>query len=329
MSSKNSETNVVYTTSPLYWTTGFTPCISTLFSSNTLYIVREETPIEVKELYKDVQKYKINVISMNTTILAAILHDENHKNYDLESLKSIFAYGSSISKRMREKFVSKFPEKQLFIGYGLTELSVSITKPNEYKKENAVGSSLVPYVEVKVIDDDGNRLGINEVGEICIKSPHAFIGYFDNKKETEEAFDEEGFFRSGDIGKFDEDGILYVFDRKKEILKSNGYQVNPSEVENVIQELEGIEQVSVVGIENDFVGHLITAAVVRKQGYEALNEKEIIDYVASKLSDYKCLHGGVYFFDKLPMTPSNKIQKRFVLENILKIRNNLTIDNEM
>jgi 4-coumarate--CoA ligase len=134
-------------------------------------------------------------------------------------------------------------------------------------------------------------------------------------------FDSDGFVKTGDVGYFDEKGMLFVIDRKKEILKYKGYQVNPSEIENLIQSIEGVEQVSVVGIPDDFVNSLLTAAVVKRKGFEKLNEKTILQFIANTLPDYKHLHGGVHFFDNLPMTPSGKVQKRHVLENILRISN--------
>jgi acyl-coenzyme A synthetase/AMP-(fatty) acid ligase len=114
--------------------------------------------------------------------------------------------------------------------------------------------------------------------------------------------------------------MLYVIDRKKEILKCKGHQINPSEIENVIAEFEGVEQVSVVGIPDDFVNNLMAAAIVKRKGFESLIAQQIVDYVAKRLPDYKQLHGGAYFFNDLPSTLSDKIQKRFVLEEILKLK---------
>jgi len=106
-------------------------------------------------------------------------------------------------------------------------------------------------------------------------------------------------------------------DRKKEIMKVYGHSLNPSEIENIIEEVEGVELVAVVGIPDEIVGNYVTAAVVKRAGFEDLAEQTIIDHVASKLADFKHLRGGVYFFDELPMTGSGKIQKRFVKESLI------------
>lgn len=132
--------------------------------------------------------------------------------------------------------------------------------------------------------------------------------------------DEHGFIKTGDIGYFNDEGMLFVVDRKKDILKYKGIHVNPSEIENVIESIEGVQAVSVVGIPDDLCVNLISAGVVKRERFEKLTEKEIIDFVASKLPEYKQLSGGVYFFKKLPTTLSDKVLKKSVLEEILKLK---------
>jgi 4-coumarate--CoA ligase len=122
--------------------------------------------------------------------------------------------------------------------------------------------------------------------------------------------------KTGDIGYFNEDLSLMVVDRKKDIFKWKGYHVNPSEIEAQILTIEGVEQVSVVGVPDPEFQQLATAAVIRKIGYESLSEQEIVDHVTKNLTFYKHLHGGVQFMNEFPMTVSGKVQKRKVLELI-------------
>lgn len=117
---------------------------------------------------------------------------------------------------------------------------------------------------------------------------------------------------TGDIGFIDEAGRIFIIDRKKEVMKCKGYQVNPSEIENVIESIEGVEFVSVVGIPDPNATNLPAAVVVKRAEFDDLTEQFIIDFVAEKLPEYKQLLGGAHFVDELPMTPSGKIQKRFV-----------------
>lgn len=132
--------------------------------------------------------------------------------------------------------------------------------------------------------------------------------------------DDDGFIQTGDIGYFNDEGMLSVVDRKKDILKYKGIHVNPSEIENVIESIEGVQAVSVVGIPDELCVNLITAGVVRRAGFEKLTEKEIIDFVASKLPEYKQLSGGVYFFEKFTTSLNDKVLKKAILEDILKLR---------
>lgn len=130
---------------------------------------------------------------------------------------------------------------------------------------------------------------------------------------SENAVDSDGFLKTGDIGSVDENGCIVIIDRKKAIMKYRGYQVNPSEIENIIASIEGVELVSVVGIPDPIATNLPAALVVKRPEFEDdLTEQFIMDYVAERLPEYKHLHGGAHFVDELPMTASGKIQKRFV-----------------
>lgn len=144
-------------------------------------------------------------------------------------------------------------------------------------------------------------------------------GYYNNPGASKNVIDNEGFFRTGDIGHFNENGALFVVDRKKELMNYKGFQINPSEIENVIQEIDGVKLVAVVGVLDPVVQNLSTAVVVKRRGCETLTEKQIIDHVARKLPEHKQIHGGVYFVDEMPMTPSGKIKKRDVLEVIFEM----------
>ena len=123
----------------------------------------------------------------------------------------------------------------------------------------------------------------------------------------------EGFLRTGDIGNVDSEGYVSLFDRSKDMLRFDGYTLNPSELENIIESMDGIEMVSVIGIPHEISVDLPAAVIVlKKDSSTVVTEQDVMNYVAERVSIYKRLHGGVYFVDKLPMTASGKIQKRFV-----------------
>lgn len=133
----------------------------------------------------------------------------------------------------------------------------------------------------QIVDDDGNTLNINEIGEIYVKSPTMFLGYAGNPDETRQAFDVHGWLKTGDLGYFSEDGEIFVVDRKKEMIKYLNYQVAPSELEGCILQIEGVRAVCVVGIPDILVGDL-AAAVIVKERNSFLIEQDIIDEIASE-----------------------------------------------
>ena len=123
----------------------------------------------------------------------------------------------------------------------------------------------------------------------------------------------EGFLKTGDIGNVDSEGYVSLFDRSKDILRFEGHLLNPSELENIIESMDGIEMVSVIGIPHEISVDLPAAVIVlKKDSSTVVTEQDVMNYVAERVSIYKRLHGGVYFVDELPMTASGKIQKRFV-----------------
>lgn len=127
--------------------------------------------------------------------------------------------------------------------------------------------------------------------------------------------------KTGDIGYVDAKGYVYVIDRKKEIFKYSGYQINPSEIEHLIQSIEGVEFVAVVGIPNPETYNLAAAVIKKKQGFDGLKEQDIVDHVAKSLPSYKHLHGGAFFVDSFPTTATQKILKRGTKDLAIKLYN--------
>ena len=141
-----------------------------------------------------------------------------------------------------------------------------------------------------------------------------FQGYYNNQKATDESMDSEGFVKTGDIGYIKQNGFVYVVDRKKDIFKYKGDHITPSEIESVIEKMEQVEFVTVVGIPDAETYNLPAAVIKKKKGFQQLTEDEVIKFVADRLPDYKQLHGGVYFVDEMPMTKNDKILKREALK---------------
>lgn len=134
---------------------------------------------------------------------------------------------------------------------------------------------------------------------------------------TIKAFDDEGFYKTGDIGYFDSEGFLHVVDRIKDIIKYMNFQISPSDLEDIILKIPGVGQVCVAGIPTKDQSSELATAVIVKQPGSSLSAKEVVDTVNDQVSDYKKLRGGVFFVDQLPMTPAGKVLRRSVKDMIV------------
>lgn len=163
----------------------------------------------------------------------------------------------------------------------------------------------------QIVAEDGTVLGPNEEGEIQASYPHRFIGYYGNEQETEHFFTPDGFIKTGDIGRFDGDGFLYITDRKKSMIRYQNFQIAPAQLEAIIVELAGVGQAVVVGLPDPKVSSndLATALVELSKGH-FVSEAEICAYVDAKVPDYKRLRGGVFIVESLPRTGNDKIDRR-------------------
>jgi long-chain acyl-CoA synthetase len=209
---------------------------------------------------------------------------------------------AEVARRWRERF-----GKIIHEGYGLTETSPFASHNHEFDyREESVGTAL-DGVEIKVIDEQGHRLAPGTLGEIAIKGPNVMQGYFNRPEETAEVI-RDGWFLTGDIGKMDEDGYVYLVDRAKDMVNVSGYKVWPREVEEVLSGHESVSEAAVIGIADPTSGEAVKAFVVLKRGAQ-LTEREVIDFCRDRIAVYKAPH-CVDFIEALPRNPSGKVLKR-------------------
>ena len=171
----------------------------------------------------------------------------------------------------------------------------------------SIGDCL-PCVEVQIRDRSGNSVEQGKEGEICIRGPNVLTGYLDNPKETESAFWPNGWFRSGDIGLFDENGYLYIVDRLKDMIITGGENVYPREVEEVIYKRPEVELCAVVGLPDREWGEKVTAFIVPKPGKTILPD-QLKSFLKSRLSSFK-VPKEFFVVDDMPKNPAGKILKR-------------------
>lgn len=198
------------------------------------------------------------------------------------SLSSLVKYncGGSIVPQELCNRIKHFLPNSIYVGYGMSEAAgiVSLNYPDP--RPGSVGL-LVNGITAKIIDDTGNRCGVGKDGEICLLLQHPFLGYYGDVDSTNAAIDSDGWLHSGDIGHFDEDGYLFIVDRIKDIIKHRGYQISPSEIEDVILKHRGVTSVCVVGIPDVLWTDLPAAVVLRSDDFD-VTERELMDSIKSR-----------------------------------------------
>jgi long-chain acyl-CoA synthetase len=192
-------------------------------------------------------------------------------------------------------------------GYGLTETSpAAVVCRIDSEFTGTIGLPL-PSTEVMIAGDDGNPLPISEVGEICIRGPQVMEGYWQRPAETAEVILPGGWLRSGDVGRMDEDGYIFIEDRKKDMILVSGFNVYPNEIENIVVELDGVLEAAAIGLPDERSGEIVKIFVVRKD--DSVTEQDIIDHCRENLTGYKRPR-IVEFRDDLPKTNVGKILRR-------------------
>lgn len=229
-----------------------------------------------------IDKYGVTYALSDPFQLLTILDSEHLKKANLSSLKCSIVVGGQFPQNLKSKLDARYPNGCVISTYGQSELAgpLSIDYPLANKPETSQGR-LIHGGCVKIVDDNGNRCGISEKGELRVKRKHMFPGYFKNQAATDSIFDEEGFHITGDIGYFDVDGDLFVCGRKKEIIKFGRFTILPAEIDNFLVKHPDISCACVVGVPVP-EGELPAAVIVRKPG-TSISEKEIQDLVAGKI----------------------------------------------
>ncbi len=242
------------------------------------------------------------------TMYNAMLHANGADSADASTLRLCMSGGAAIPVELIRGFEEKFGSP-ILEGYGLSETSpvASFNHPDRERKPGSIGTP-IEGVEMQVWDEQGNELPQGEVGEIVIRGHNVMKSYWERPEATAEAINSDGWFRTGDMAKVDEDGYFFIVDRKKDLIIRGGYNVYPREVEEVLYEHPAIQEAAVVGIPDDALGEEVGAVVVLKEG-GSLDAQEVKAYVKEQVAAYKYPR-KVWFVDELPKGPTGKILKR-------------------
>ena len=296
---------------PLFHAFAATVCM--LFSisiGSKIVIMKRFHPHEVLQ---NIAKEKVTIFPAVPTMYAMLLQVEDLKGMDFSSWRLAISGGAAMPLEIMKRFEEKFPVL-IYEGDGPTECSpVTSTNPiGGRRKPGAIGLP-VPEVEMKIVDDKGNTLPPEEIGEIAVKGPNVMKGYFNDPKATKEAI-KDGWFYTGDMGKVDEDGYFYILDRKKDMVNVGGLNVYPREVEEVIYTHPKVRHAAVIAAPDrkGLRGEVPKAFIILKEGME-MTAHEVIQYCHKSLAGYK-IPRNVEFCKTLPITATGKIQKRILKE---------------
>jgi long-chain acyl-CoA synthetase len=301
-----SDDDVVLGALPLFHSFGQTCCMNACaVAGATLTFIPRFDPAKALEI---IERDKVTMFSGVPTMYNAMLNDGSREQRDTSTLRTCTSGGSAMPGELLRGFEKAF-DCMVLEGYGLSETSpvASFNHPDKERKVGSIGTP-IEGVEMKVVDDDGNEVGQGEVGEIAIKGHNVMKGYWNREDATKEVMDDDGWFRTGDMAKVDEDGYFFIVDRKKELIIRGGYNVYPREIEEVLYEHEGVLEAAVIGVPDESMGEEVGAAVVLKEGKD-VSADDLKAYVKGEVAGYKYPR-KIWFVDELPKGPTGKILKR-------------------
>jgi long-chain acyl-CoA synthetase len=291
---------------PLFHITGLS-CLMLppIFSGVACVYMRE---FKTKDFLEIMAKEKVTQYMGVINVIWLMVNHPDFDEYDFSSFRTALFGGSPATEEMVRGIFNKLPHLQISVGYGLTEsFAMATTTPFEdaLRKIKAVGKCL-PTVDAKIVDDEGDDLPTDGVGEIVLKGAKVFKGYW-KKPEATSTTIEDGWLHTGDIGKIDDEGFIYILDRKKDMINRGGEKIYSLEVENVIFENPSVLEAAVVGVPDTVMGEVVKACIALKPGENA-TEEDIKQFCSERLADYK-VPKFVEFMDCLPRNPAGKVSK--------------------
>lgn len=302
------ERSVILGALPLFHSFGQTCGLNASVASGALLTLlpRFEPAMALEVMARD----GVTVLEGVPTMYAALLNHPGRDRFDLSRLRLCVSGGASLPVEVLFSFEAAF-DCVVLEGYGLSETSpvASFSRRDRERKPGSIGTP-VEGVEMKVVDGSGRELPPNEVGEIVIRGHNVMKGYWHRPDATAEAISRDGWFRSGDLARRDEDGYFFIVDRKKDMVIRGGYNVYPREVEEVLHTHPAVRECAVLGIPHADLGEEVGAAVVLRPGSE-VGADDLREFVKAQIAAYKYPR-HVWFVDELPKTATGKILKRAI-----------------
>jgi long-chain acyl-CoA synthetase len=265
-------------------------------------------PRDMPAFVKVLSEVKFTSITGVNTLFNGLLNTPGFDKVDFSHLRMSFGGGMAVQRTVAEKW-EKITGCALIEGYGMTESSpVATINPlvDGARFSGSIGLP-IPSTEIGIQDDDGQPLAMGEVGEICIRGPQVMKGYWQQTDETTKVLSGDGWLRTGDLGRIDEKGLVYIVDRKKDMILVSGFNVYPNEIEDTVMQNPGVAEVAAVGVPDEHSGEVVKLFVVRKD--PALTVEALKEFCRENLTGYK-RPKLIEFRDELPKSNVGKILRR-------------------
>jgi long-chain acyl-CoA synthetase len=305
-----SDQDIIVTALPLYHIFSLTANCLTFLKVGAKNILITN-PRDLNQFIDQIKNTGFTAITGVNTLFNALLHHPRFKEIDFSKLKLALSGGMALQKSVSLKW-KEMTNTRVLEAYGLTETSPAATM-NPMYLEGYNGSIGLPIssTDISIRDDEDNEVAVGSSGELCIKGPQVMPGYWKRPDETALVFTKDGFLKTGDIAKVDEEGFVYLVDRKKDMIVVSGFNVYPNEVEQVIGMHPGVLEVGVIGIDDEESGERVKACIVKKD--LDLTAEQIIAHCKEHLTAYK-IPKIVEFYNELPKTNVGKILRRALKE---------------
>ncbi len=304
--SPKGEQFIVVTALPLYHIFALTACFFLALRTGGMCILIPN-PRDLPALIAEVSKYKISSFPAVNTLYNGLLHHPDFGKLDFSHLRAANGGGMAVTRAVAEAWFKK-TSVPIIEGYGLSETSPTLTcnRADDSEFTGTIGLP-VPSTEIVIRDDEGKDVPLGEPGEICARGPQVMAGYWNRPDETAKVMTKDGFFRTGDIGIMDPKGQVKIVDRKKDMVLVSGFNVYPTEIEDVVSTHPGVLECAVVGVPDAASGEAVKLFVVKKD--PNLTEDAIRKFCADQLTGYK-RPKFIEFRADLPKTTVGKILRR-------------------
>ncbi|MCO5787066.1 long-chain fatty acid--CoA ligase [Pseudomonas sp. G11-1] len=298
---------------PLAHIYGFTTANTLFLRGGTIVVLAK---FSVAEACQAIQEHRVRRFSAVPAMIQALIADPATDNYDLSSLEILGSGSAPMPVALIAAVKQRFGV-DVYEGYGLSEAAptVSAHRTGEPLKPGSVGRAF-PGVELRIADEAGQPLPVGEIGELLVRGENITPGYYQNEAATRAAI-QNGWLHTGDVGRLDKDGYLYIVDRKKDLILRGGFNIYPRDLEELIIAHPSVAEVAVVGVPSERMGEEVIAVVVPVPG-AMVTEAELLDYCREHLAKYKtpC---GIVFVEALPRSGVGKILKKSLREQMATV----------